>query len=102
MNAISAYDFDPCGTKSLALLADRINSLFPGKFGSNFRFVILTNFSAIDILSISFEGVLRWMPQDIIKDKSALVQATSKDIALNSIYQVKFLNIIWHHQQPRC
>ena len=56
----------------------------------------------MDILSISFEGVLRWMPQDIIKDKSALVQATSKDIALNSIYQVKFFNIIWHHQQPRC
>ena len=46
----------------------KFNSLAPGRSGSNFKLVIYKLISRIDILSISCETALRWMPQDLIDD----------------------------------
>ena len=40
----------------------------PGRFGSNFKNVIFKLILQIDIMSVSFEMVLRWMTQDISDD----------------------------------
>ena len=46
-----------------------INSLVPGRCGCNLKLVIFKLTARVDILSISCEIALRWMPQDFI-DKS--------------------------------
>ena len=50
-----------------------VNSLAPGRYGCYLKLVI-SNSSRINILRISSEIVLRWMPQDLTDDKSTLVQ----------------------------
>ena len=54
--------------------ADKLNSLAPGKFEWNFRYLILQIISVIDGWGISFELALRWMSLDLNDDKSTLVQ----------------------------
>ena len=51
-----------------------MNSLAPGRCGSNLKTVTFKFISRIDILIISCEIALRWMPQDLIDEKSKLVQ----------------------------
>ena len=41
-----------------------VNSLAPGRSGSNLKLIIFKLILRIDILSISFEFALRWMPQN--------------------------------------
>ena len=66
----------PCGP-SLWLQEinqNNINSLAPGRCASYLKFVTFKVVSRINILSISCEIVLRWMPQGLIDGKSTLVQ----------------------------
>ena len=49
-------------------------SLVPGRFGCNLKLIIFKLTSRVDILSISCEIALSWMPQDFTDDKSTLVQ----------------------------
>ena len=51
-----------------------VNTLAPGRCGCNLKLVIFKHTSRVDILSISCEIALRWMPQDFTDDKSTLVQ----------------------------
>ena len=51
-----------------------VNTLAPGKWSCNVNLVIFKLMSGIDNLSISGEIVCRWIPQDLIDDKSTLVQ----------------------------
>ena len=51
-----------------------LNSLAPGRFEQNFRYVIFKLISVTDGWGISCEIVFRWMPLDLTNDKSALVQ----------------------------
>ena len=50
-----------------------VNSLAPGKFEWNFRYLIFQIILVIDGWVISCELALRWMPLDLIDDKSTLV-----------------------------
>ena len=50
------------------------NSLAPGKFELNFRYIIFQIISVIDGWGISFELALGWMLLDLADDKSTLVQ----------------------------
>ena len=54
--------------------ADFINSLAPGKFEWNFRYVIFKQILVIDGWGISCEIALIWMSLDITDDQSTLVQ----------------------------
>ena len=51
-----------------------INSLAPGRFERNFRYLIFQIISVIDGWGISCKIALRWMPLDLTDDKSTLVQ----------------------------
>ena len=51
-----------------------INPLAPGRFQSNFRYVIFKLTLVNGGWEISHEIALRWMPLDLIDDKSTLVQ----------------------------
>ena len=48
--------------------------LVPGRCGSNFKRLIINLKLRIRFMSISGEIAFRWMPQNIIDDKSTLVQ----------------------------
>ena len=50
------------------------NSLAPGRSGCCLKWVIFKLISRTDILSISRKIDLRWMPQDLIGDKSISIQ----------------------------
>ena len=52
----------------------RINSLAPGKFDWNFRYVIFKRILVIDGWGICCEIVLVWMSLDFTDDQSTLVQ----------------------------
>ena len=67
------------------LMAWRVNSLAPGRFEQNFRWVIFKLISVTDGWGISCKIALRWMPLDLTYGKSTLVhvmawcrQATSR------------------------
>ena len=45
-----------------------VNSLAPGRYGYYHRLVIFKLNSRIDTLSIAYEIVLRWLPQDPTDD----------------------------------
>ena len=64
------------GTEAIMLLPKRqwINSLAPGKFEWNFRYLILQIISVIDRWGICYELALRRMSLDLTDDKSILVQ----------------------------
>ena len=51
-----------------------INSLAPGRFEQNFRYVILKLISVTDGLGKIALRLIRWMPQDLTDDKSTVVQ----------------------------
>ena len=51
-----------------------VNSMGPGLFGFNFKYVIFKLILVNDDWGIPYEIALRWMPQDLADDKSALVQ----------------------------
>ena len=51
-----------------------VNSLAPGKFEWNFKYVIFKRILVIDGWRISCEIVLIWMSQDFTDDQSTLVQ----------------------------
>ena len=52
----------------------RVNSLAPGKFEWNLRFVIFKRILVIDGWGISWEIALIWMSMDFIDDQSTLFQ----------------------------
>ena len=58
----------------ILLLSLSFNSLAPGKFEWNFKYLILQIISVIDGWGISCELALGWMSLDITHDKSTLVQ----------------------------
>ena len=45
-----------------------VNSLAPERCFCNLKLLIFKHLSGIDILSISYEIALRWMPQDLTDD----------------------------------
>ena len=51
-----------------------LNSLAPGKFEWNFRYLIIQIIPVIDGRVISCELGLRWMSLDLTDDKSTLIQ----------------------------
>ena len=51
-----------------------INSLAPGRFQFNIRYIIFKLTLGNGGWGISYEIALRWMPQDLTDDKSTLVQ----------------------------
>ena len=51
-----------------------VNSLAPGSFKFEFRYVIFKPILVNGGWGISYEIALRWMPQDLNNDKSTLVQ----------------------------
>ena len=53
---------------------DWFNSLAPGKFEWNFRYLIFQIISVMDGWGISCELALKWMSLDLTNDKSTLVQ----------------------------
>ena len=53
---------------------NRVNSLAPGRFKFNFRYVISKLILVNGGWGISYEIALRWMPLDLTDDKSILVQ----------------------------
>ena len=55
-----------------------INSLAPGKFEWNFRYVLFKLIFVIDGWGISCEIVLTWMPQNLTDDESTLVQVMAR------------------------
>ena len=57
-----------------ALLGQWVNSLAPGKFKWNFRYLIFQIISVIDGWGISCVLALRWMSLNFTDDKSTLVQ----------------------------
>ena len=69
----------PCQATSLTMTGTagpdlNINSLAPGKFKWNFRYVIFKLILVIDGWGISCEIVLIWMSLDYTDDQSTLVQ----------------------------
>ena len=56
------------------LILHSINSLAPGKFELNFRYLIFQIILVIDGWGIPCELALRWMSLDLTDDKSTLVQ----------------------------
>ena len=51
-----------------------VNSLAPGRFEQNFRWVIFKLISVTDVWGVSCKIALRWMPLDLTDEKSTLVQ----------------------------
>ena len=45
-----------------------INPLAPGRWGCGFKLVILKLISRIYVLNISYDIILRWLPQDLTDD----------------------------------
>ena len=43
----------------------KINSLCPGRCDCNLKLIIFKHLSMTDILNISYEIALRWMPQEL-------------------------------------
>ena len=58
-----------------------INSLAPGKFEWNFRYVTFKRILVTDGWGISFEIALIWMSLDFIDDQSTLVQVSRQAIS---------------------
>ena len=54
-----------------------VNSLAPGKFEWNFRYVIFKRILVIDGWDISYEIALIWMSPDFTDDQSTLIQVMS-------------------------
>ena len=70
------YAFSPLGTcfwNVIYFLVIQL-TLVPERCGCNLELVIFKFTSKVDILSISCELALRWMPQDFTDDKSTLAQ----------------------------
>ena len=62
-------------TKLWSVMTDPcLNSLAPGRCGYYLKLIIFKLASRINVLSVSCEIVLRWMPEDLTNDKSTLVQ----------------------------
>ena len=59
---------------SLFVVLGDVNSLAPGKFEWNFRYLIFQIITVIDSWGISCELALKWMSLDLTDDKSTLVQ----------------------------
>ena len=62
------------------------NLLVPGRFGCNLELVIFKLTSRVDMLSISCEIALSWMPQDFTDDKSTLAQVMAWCLTAPSHY----------------
>ena len=61
----------PASAKMLAAAA-RFNSLSPGRYGCNLKWVILKLIWRIDILKVSCQIALMWMQQHFTDDQSTL------------------------------
>ena len=76
INIFISYFICAAWLSRLGLLSWRstFNSLVPGKFEWNFRYLIFQIISVIDGWGISCELAIRWMSLDLTDDKSTLVQ----------------------------
>ena len=73
--------------QSLRLMrTDLLNSLAPGKFEWNFRYLIIQTILVIDGRVISCELALRWMSLDVTDGRSALVQVMAWCLTAPSHY----------------
>ena len=100
INVYAAWNPQKKGTYP-GLLRLPLNSLAPGKFELNFRYLILQIISVIDGWGISCELALRGMPLDLTDDKSTLVQVIVWCRQATSHYLepvlTKISNAIWRH-----
>ena len=69
-----------------------INSLVPGRCGCDLKNPIFKRVLVIGIFRSSYEGLLRWMLQNLSDDKSTLVQVTVTWANVNQIFAD-----IWPH-----
>ena len=85
-----------CNHWLMSSLQGRFNSLAPGKFEWNFRYVIFKQILVIDGWGISSEIALIWMSLDFTDDKSILVQVMGWCRKATSHY----LNQCWPRSLP--
>ena len=76
---------------TMQCLVQQINSLAPGKFEWNFRYLIFKQILVIDVWSISCEIALIWLSLDFTDDQSTLVQVMAWCLQATSHY----LNQCW-------
>ena len=74
MSSHSNDRWKTCPTKSVTYIWVMINSLAPGRPGCHFKTAIFNLALSIGIFTLSNDNPLRWMPWDLLDDKSTLVQ----------------------------
>ena len=103
LTQLSVFIWHHQATMSLVVMHDQLqnvlenndnlfNSLAPGKFEWNFRYLILQIISVSDGWGFSCELALRWMSLDLTDDKSTLVQVMAWCHQATSHY----LSQCWH------
>ena len=86
-----SYSFNGCNLSTFdevvlwQMLLDRFNSLVPGKFEWNFRYLVIPIISVIDGWGIPCELALRWMSLDLTDYKSTLVQVMAGAVRQQAI-----------------
>ena len=79
------------GTEVSVIKPPFVNSLAPGRYEYDSKNVIFNFDLLIGIFRSSYDNALRWMPQDLTDDKSALVQVIAWCHQATSYY----LNQCW-------
>ena len=74
MTSLSIIEYKVPEIYYIGIVVISLNSLDPGGFEQNFRYVIFKLISVTDGWGISCKIALRWMPQYLTDDKSTLVQ----------------------------
>ena len=73
-----------------------LNSLSPGRCGSNFKRIFSEGMSLIKFMNISVEIALRWMPLNTFDEKSTLVQV----MAWCHQATIHYLSQCWPRSKP--
>ena len=99
-NYVNSFVLVNIGSSNSMLLGDTkplLNSLAPGKFESNFRYVIFKRISVTDGWGISCEITIIWMSLDFTDDQSTLVQVMGLCRQGNKPLPEPMLTQICHH-----
>ena len=81
--------FSVCHISTLRSGSDGVNSLAPGRYYCKFKLIIFKFTSQKDILSISCEMALWWIPQDLPDGQSTLVQVMAWCCQSTSHYPIQ-------------
>ena len=84
------------GCHIVVLWHSRFSSLAPGRFGNDFKSVILQHMLLIKFMSISGEIALMWMPQNTFDDRPILIR---QYIAWRRQAISHHLNLCWTRSQ---